>query len=326
MISMKRVSLCTVILVLVFIFSIYLTRYLIDNHFDGADSTGKAIELEKKHVAIDNINMLLTDFILEQKIRSIVSSRQEHYSVLVRTLNHGKNEKEIIINPEKMRSASMIKLFIMAEAFRQVKDGLLDEKELITIQSKDIVGGAGSLQSHPEGTRKTLRQLIELMITESDNTATNVVIDKVGMKEINSLIKRIGCNDTILQRKMMDFASIRAGRENYTSVKDLGLFFHMLHQGKIVNSSFDKIMVGILCLQEDNDKIPQGLPAGKRFAHKTGELVGALHDAGIVFESRGDFIICVMTEEVTNQKRTTETMRAVAKAVYAHLTGESVSR
>ena len=154
-----------------------------------------------------------------------------------------KSDKKFIYNSKPMRSASMIKVFIMAAVMDKAKNGELDINETLTLRGSDKVGGAGILAGYASGTELTLREVMELMITHSDNTATNMVIDRVGMSAINAYIQREGYGDTVLRRKMMDYDAIAAGRENFSSVRDLGEFFFRLYNYECVNEHYDKIML-----------------------------------------------------------------------------------
>lgn len=224
------------------------------------------------------------------------------------------SSETFIYNSKPMRSASMIKVFIMATVMEKAKNGELSLDETITLKSSDKVGGAGILAGYASGTEFTLREVMELMITHSDNTATNMIIDRVGMSAINDYIKSQGYNDTILQRKMMDYDAIYAGRENFSSVKDLGTFFNRLYNYECVGEEYDKIMLDFLVKQTDTDCFPAALP-GKQIAHKTGALDGLYDDGGIIYSDGGDAVLVIMTENFTGEYNTIQHMKAFARAV-----------
>ena len=213
-----------------------------------------------------------------------------------------------------MRSASMIKVFILAAVMDKAGRGEINIDETLTLNEYDKVGGAGILAGYASGTQLTLREVMELMITHSDNTATNMIINRVGMETINAYIKSHGYNDTILQRKMMDYDAIYAGRENFSSVRDLGTFFNRLYNYKCVGEEYDKIMLDILLKQTDTDCFPAALP-GKQIAHKTGALDGLYDDGGIIYSDAGDAVLVIMTENFTGEYNTIQHMKAFARAV-----------
>ena len=225
-----------------------------------------------------------------------------------------KSSETFIYNSKPMRSASMIKVFILATVMEKAKQGEINIDETLTLKGSDKVGGAGILAGYASGTELTLREVLELMITHSDNTATNIVIDRVGMETINDYIKQQGYNDTILRRKMMDYDAIAAGRENFSSVQDLGTFFTRLYNYDCVGEEYDKIMIDFLVKQTDTDCFPAALP-GKQIAHKTGALDGLYDDGGIIYSDTGDAVLVIMTENFTGEYNTIQHMKAFARAV-----------
>ena len=225
-----------------------------------------------------------------------------------------KSSEVFIYNSKPMRSASMIKVFIMAAVMDKAAHGELSLDETLTLRGSDKVGGAGILGGYPSGTELTLREVMELMITHSDNTATNMVIDRIGMSAINDYIKSQGYNDTILRRKMMDYDAIAAGRENFSSVRDLGTFFTRLYNYDCVGEAYDKIMIDFLVKQTDTDCFPAALP-GKQIAHKTGALDGLYDDGGIIYSDAGDAVLVIMTENFTGEYNTIQHIKAFARAV-----------
>ncbi len=225
-----------------------------------------------------------------------------------------KSSETFVYNSKPMRSASMIKVFIMAAIMDKAERGELDINETLTLRGSDKVGGAGILAGYPSGSELSLREVMELMITHSDNTATNILIDRLGMSTINDYIQREGYGDTILRRKMMDFDAVAAGRENFSSVRDLGTFFTRLYNYECVGERYDKIMIDFLVKQTDTDCFPAALP-DKQIAHKTGALDGLYDDGGIIYSDSGDAVLVIMTENFTGEWNTIQHMKAFARAV-----------
>ena len=225
-----------------------------------------------------------------------------------------KSSEFYVYNSQQWRSASMIKVFILAAAMNKISKGELNLDETIILNSSDKVGGAGILVGYPSGSQLPLRQILKLMITESDNTATNIIIDKIGMQFINNYIKNNGYNDTVLQRKMMDTVAINEGRENYSSVNDLGKFFLKLYNHNCVDQEYDEIMLDFLKGQTDIDCFPNALP-DKIIAHKTGALNGLYDDGGIIYNGDGDTILVIMTENFVSEYSAIDCMKNFARAV-----------
>lgn len=221
---------------------------------------------------------------------------------------------------QPMRSASLIKLFIMAEAFGQIEAGQLNPSDRLVFAESDRVGGAGLLQELPAGTDRTVLELIELMITESDNIATNLLIDRLGMDKINARIRALDCQDSILRRKMMDFAAAAAGLENLTSVMDVATVLAALHRGCCLDFTSDRQMCEILGRQTDRCKIPLLLPTDTVCKHKTGELPGAEHDAGIVIAPGCAYVVAIMSDNLPDSARGCQTIAEISRTVYDVLT------
>ena len=250
---------------------------------------------------------------LSERIRPILDAETGTFSIAFLDLSSGL-EWNLFSRP--MRSASLIKLFIMVEAFDQIKTGHLKSSEFLAFTEQERVAGAGLLQHFPAGTSRNVLELIELMITESDNIATNLLIDRLGKASINSRIQSLGCKDSVLRRRMMDFAAAAAGEENLTSVRDVASVLTQLHQGLCVNTAVDRQMCEILGRQTDRCKIPLLLPPDTVCRHKTGELPGAEHDAGIVLTPKGAFTLVIMSDDLADPARGIDTIARIAREVY----------
>lgn len=236
----------------------------------------------------------LTPGWLANQIQKECKDQMTYHSIYVKRLD---SSKEMYLNPMRHKAASLIKVFIMAEAFNQKSQGKLDFKEAVTINKQDQFAW-GSLDKVAPGTKVTVGDLVEQMIVVSDNTATNLLITKLGMENVNALIQKLGCTETVLGRKMLDSAAAKAGRENYTSPRDMAIIFEKIYKKKCIDPKSDQKMLDILSKQQWNERIPGNLPHDLKIAHKTGELGGALHDCGIVFGRQHDYIICMMTKNV----------------------------
>ncbi|SDO83369.1 serine hydrolase [Selenomonas ruminantium] len=266
--------------------------------------------LPEAHANADNSNTALAEAITG--LSNADSTRYSLYAAYPQ-----ESREPYIYQSEPMRSASMIKVFLLADAMEKVRDGQLALNTGITLHSKDKVGGAGVLCGYASGTVLPLDTVLRLMITESDNTATNLIIDLLGMDDINAYIRRNGYNDTTLARKMMDFAAVNAGRDNYTSVTDLGNIFQRIYNHECVGYEQDEIMLSYLKGQTDTECFPAALP-GAVIAHKTGELGGLYDDGGIIYQNGRAIILVIMTEHYSNRYRAIETMKAMAQSVMAN--------
>ncbi len=201
---------------------------------------------------------------------------------------------------EPMLAASLIKLTVLGEVFRQLDCGKLKEDEIFITRECDKVPSCGALNYMDEGLNLTLRDLYTLMIILSDNYATNILIDKCKIDNINDFIKANGLTNTVLKRKMFDSIGASRGLENYTSAKDMGLLLEKIYNGELVSKDASFKMLETLKNQRLNSKIPFFLSSGEnkvQIAHKTGEDTNITHDVGIVFDNE-PFIICFLSNNV----------------------------
>lgn len=251
----------------------------------------------------------LSNETLAQGIETLSTADSTQYSVYI--CYPDEDRPEYSYQPSAMRSASMIKVFILGAAMEKIRDGQLSLSHTITLHAHDKVGGAGVLTGYADGSELSLDTVLRLMITESDNTATNLIIDLLGMNEINAYIQRGGYFDTILQRKMMDTEAVSAGRENYSSAPDLGHFFHKLYAHSCVSPALDDRMLEYLKGQTDTECFPAALPHAD-IAHKTGELAGLYDDGGIIYMPDRTFIMVCMTENYSSRGRAIHTLRQMA--------------
>jgi beta-lactamase class A len=193
-------------------------------------------------------------------------------------------------------SASLVKVPIMAASFYAADEGKISFSEKIRLEKYQKVGGSGTLKSIPAGQEFTIRELIELMIIESDNTATNMLIEKLGTDFLNKTFIMLGLRHTNISRGMMEFRKRKAGIENYTTAKDIASLFEKIYRGGIIDRHTSEECLDMLKRQKMRDRIPARLPSDVAVAHKTGLERGVCHDTGIVFSPKGDFLICVLTK------------------------------
>lgn len=252
---------------------------------------------------------------LEQQIIQQLETEPGTFSLELTLPDSG---EAVSVNPLRLSSASLIKVFIMAEAFRRSACGSLDLNQTAEVTPLVQVGGAGPLEYADLGTRVILTELIELMIVESDNTATNMLIDLLGTDAINILIQRLGCRDTLLGRRMMDFTARSAGCDNFTTARDMNRFFCKLYHHRCIDPASDEAMLAILCRQTDKCKLPVYLPSGTIIAHKTGELDGVEHDSGIIF-AQPHYILTIMTDKLPDEAKGRDTIAKLSLLVYQHI-------
>lgn len=215
---------------------------------------------------------------------------------------YGQMQERVEVAPDVSRvAASIIKLPILACALEQVAAGALGLDEQLVMQAGQIVGGAGAIAARGAGAALTVDELLHAMIAQSDNTAANMLIDRLGFDAVNATVQNIGCSSTVLARKMMDTAAEAEGRENRTSAADTALVLAAIAAGAIATPELCERARGYLIDQADARGIVEGVPAGTAVAHKTGSLNAAQHDAAIVYAER-PFILVILTERLDREQ------------------------
>ena len=166
--------------------------------------------------------------------------------------------KEVISynEDEPMLAASLIKLMVLGEVFRQLSSGILKDDEIFVTRECDKVPSCGALNYMDEGLKLTLKDLYTLMIILSDNYATNILIDRCKINNINSFIQNNGFKNTVLKRKMFDEVGVKNGLENYTTAKDMGILLEKIYNGDLVSKKASYKMLEVLKNQRLNSKIP----------------------------------------------------------------------
>ena len=270
------------------LFSISLTCFSVGCGVASTSQTSQENTMSKSEIASSDQNDVHTygDAVEDkQKARQKLSQISDSIQLApYESVYIGYHGESVVKQSKPMRAASMIKVYILGYLFEEVEAGRISLNETILLQSSDQVGGAGILSGYSVGTALTVDELAKLMITVSDNTATNILIHRLGMENINTYIVKHGYTDTKLQRNMMDLTAIEEGRENYTSAKDLGTWFMNLLDGKNMSGASREKMLTYLLGQTDTETFNEALP-NRSIAHKTGELGGVYHDGGIIFQN-----------------------------------------
>lgn len=199
--------------------------------------------------------------------------------------------KEISFNEnDSFLAASVIKLPILAEIFRQAAFGNVDLSEKITVRNKDKMPSCGALNLFTDEPSVDIRTLCRLMIAISDNTATNVLINRFGIDELNRGFQEIGFKDTKINRLLFDAEASEQGKENFIVPREIGMLLEQIYFMSFVNEEISTEIEEILLEQQINHKIPGKLPEDIKVAHKTGEDDGITNDVGIVY-SEEPFVI-----------------------------------
>lgn len=207
------------------------------------------------------------------------------------------NEKNIF------PSASVIKLPILSCLYEEITDSVDYKNTYITFEEDDIVSDSPFFQKNNLSEKRfSLYQIAHSMITVSDNTSTNLLIDLLGMSHINEYIQKIGMSNTFLKRKMCDFKIREKGIDNVTTTEDIAIFFKYLLQD-ISDKNFKSIL-DIIFEQEDLEKIPSGFPEKEfKIANKPGELPNIRNDASLIYYNQKKYIINIFTKNVIDEEK-----------------------
>ena len=195
-------------------------------------------------------------------------------------------------------SASLVKVPIMAAICEKVRLGAINFGTQLKLTRAGRVGGSGSLKWVRDGTSLSVMEIIYKMITESDNTATRMLIDYVGMPYLDASFKQLGLAQTNITPEGMSLTSGRVANDNFTTAREMGGLMERIYNGELIDKESSEFMLEVLKHNKSRSRLRKGLPLGWEIGHKTGLLRKACHDAGIVFSPRGDYVIVVLTSEV----------------------------
>lgn len=221
------------------------------------------------------------------------------------------NEKNI------MPSASLIKLPIAAVLMKEVELGNISLNDKVEVLNEEMVDGSGIIHEF-EQRFYSLKELLIVMLIQSDNTAANKLIDLLGMNKINEYTKVMGLKDTILKRKMMDVNARERGLENLTTAYDISSLFKALHNSTYLNCENSKYLLDILKRQQVRDKIPFYMPMREwcNIANKTGNLEGIENDSALITISKGNFVFTIMSKSLPNNVYGVVTISRVGKMMW----------
>ena len=212
--------------------------------------------------------------------------------------------------------ASSIKICVLAELYRQAQEGKLKLTDMYTVSTADLVQDSDIMGGLTPGiTQITLRDLATMMVAVSDNSATNVLIDRVGMENVNTFLSSQGLRDTRLRRKMMDLKAAGEGRENVSTPNEMAKLLQALYQGKILNKEMTDDFFKVLATHKDS-WIPRNLPDDLKIADKPGALEGVRNDSGVIFVDKRPYILCVMTTYLRRERDGEEAISNISLAAW----------
>ena len=213
-------------------------------------------------------------------------------------------------------AASLIKIPVAVALLRKIDKGQLSWNTILILKSRHYAQGAGILRTKRAGTKFKLREVFKLMLTISDNTATNMIIDLLGgIDMVNKEINSLGLKNTKIVNWLGDFKGT-----NKTSPKDLVIILEKSLEGNILSSDSKKILKGTLLKVQNKSLIKKGLGRYTKFAHKTGTIGICVGDAGIIYSPLGKRIcISIIVKRPFNSLHGQKVIREITQIVREYL-------
>lgn len=263
---------------------------------------------------------------LKDQIIELMSKTEGDFGLAFKNLD---NSDTIFINAhEYFHAASTMKTPVMLEIFNQEKQGKFKISDSIIVQNEfesivdksryslSINDDSDDILYRKIGQKMTIHDLTYEMMTKSSNLATNILIDKVGAKNVMKLLSSLNIKENIVLRGVEDQKAFEAGLNNKTTPFGLMQIFEHIALTQPSNS----LMMEILFEQKFNEIIPAHLPNTVKVAHKTGSITGVQHDSGIVFLPDGrKYVLILLSKNLKNADDGVKTLAVISKLIYDHL-------
>jgi beta-lactamase class A len=256
---------------------------------------------------------LLTSFLcaaqsLDQAIKTKIGGFKGTVTIYAKNLDTGQSYN--LNGDQPVRTASTIKLPIMIECFAEFADGKLKPTEPLTVTAAEKISGSGILQDLSDGIQLPLRDMILLMITLSDNTATNLILNRIGGNAVNARMDSLGLKSTRVMRKILGSKTTPSGvtgegakpanqkwGTGRSSPQEMVLLLEKLYRGQLVSKQASAEMLDILKKQRDHNGIGRDLK-DTVIANKSGALDLLRSDVGIVFTTKGAIAIAITVDDI----------------------------
>ncbi len=242
---------------------------------------------------------------LDEKIQTEIKNFSGKVWIYAKNLDTGRDYA--LRADEQVRTASTIKLPIMAEVFRQIVQGKVNWTDEIILTKEKKVGGSGILNEFSDNTKLDLRTAVNLMIVVSDNTATNLVLDKITADSVNDFMDTLNLKQTRSLRKVFGGGDSKANADarlklfglGVSSPRDMVNLLEKLENGEVVSKEASAEMLAILRRQQYKDGIGRNLPDTVSSASKSGSLDRLRSDVGIIYTRRGRVAIAITVDDMT---------------------------
>ena len=212
--------------------------------------------------------------------------------------------------------ASTIKLAILYELFKQADEGRLNLDEVRPLDRRHVVGGSGVLVELT-APAMSMRDYATLMVVLSDNTATNLLIDAVGMANVTRRMGELGLKTLQLRRKMIDLAAAQRGDENVGSASDVARLLTLIYRSEGLKKESSDAIIAIL-RKPKSSALRDGVPAAVAVANKTGTLEGVAADAGIVYLSDRPYVFVGLTTFIRSNASGEAAIRSASQTTFEY--------
>lgn len=252
-------------------------------------------------VVLTPVPLQAADKDLAARIEPLAKAHKGRVAATVKNLRTGEAYSRKA--DEVMPTASLIKLPVMVETYWQAAEGKVKFDSIMTLKKEDKVPGSGILTNHfSDGATFPLRDALRLMIVFSDNTATNLVLDQIGIPSTNARMEKLGLIHTRINAKVfkgsttsIDPAATKKFGLGSTTAAEMVQLLEMIDKGEAVSKEACKEMLDHLKACDDKTTVARRLPAGLVMAYKTGAVSDARTAAGIVYTKSGPVAFCILT-------------------------------
>jgi len=217
-------------------------------------------------------------------------------------------------------AASTVKILVLLEGYAQAAEGSFRWSDEVALREEDVAGGGGSLRNERPGSTWTYRQLARRMIAESDDAASNILLRRLGVERVNARAEGLGMAVTRIGRAFMDQEARRAGRENWTTAREMGRLVRAIFRKEVLTPEACGEMIE--CLERTSrGRIAAGVPREVAVGHKGGSLPGYRHDVGWVRLPGQPYVLSVFLDGVierpgAEEDRGVAAIEEIARAVY----------
>lgn len=244
-------------------------------------------------------------------ITKLAKSYKGHVGIYLKDFS---TEKTFEYKADKLfPSASLIKIPIMASIFQKINRGSFTLETQIKFSEKDRRWGSGSLKWARAGTKLSVSELLYKMITQSDNTAMQILVDYVGISALQDEFQNFGLVYTKINQEGLSLQSGRVAKENYTTAREMANLLERIYYRELVSESASEMMLDILKHSKSVTRLRKGIPISWEIGHKTGLLRRSCHDVGIIFAPRGDYLLAVLTGDVPSYSSAKELITKIGK-------------